>query len=191
MTFDGQPMELGNLTPAERATYAEITRQPAYSFLSYSWLKACTENLEGHPGFPKNERLLTRALAGLKEFNLVKRIPSPDNSAWYWPAERWGLLTEESQHELISPGYRARSVRGSVTLLLAGPEVFKNDARRRVFPPPPLPKTQALSPSWEVRPRQHRDIRLKHPIAMPESFRSVLTGGIRFVVLTFGPSAVP
>jgi hypothetical protein len=190
MRRDGHAMEKGNLTPDELGIYEEIERRPANELLSYAWLRGRLESVPLAPGYPRNERLLNRALRKLQEFEMVTRVGSSDRSAWYLLTARWREIPSETQRELSWARFPARSVDGSYSVLAIGPECYPAEPRSRIFKPVPItgePTSTSMSLgnlTFEVGPNESREFRLDPPISAG-GYYTRYGAGVRFAHLTY------
>lgn len=185
-------MESGNLTPDERGLCEEFLHGPPNELRSYAWLKKCLKNLPARPGYPRNERLLNRALSRLQRDGLVTRLGSSDRSAWYLLTERWAMIPTDIQRELAWKKFPARSVDGSLTILALGPECYPESVRNVLFKTvePSTTGEGASQPAlrFDVGAGESKHFAIDPPLQVGQ-YSSAFSGGLKYALLTFAPDA--
>lgn len=128
------------LTSGERAVLFEIGRQfEGCAFVSYSWLRMCTEPDAGatRPDYPSNDRTLNRAVTQLVNREFVKRLRTQDRGSFHGLIETWNRLTPEIQNEIVTKDMEARGTKTEVSFLILGPAALPDDLRRKIWGGPP------------------------------------------------------
>ncbi len=128
--------DLESLTRAERAVLYEIERQwSGCAFVSYAWLRMCTEPdaRATRPDYPSNDRTLNRAVTQLEKRGFIHRIRTQDRGTYHGLVETWNRLSAEIQSDVTLRTRLARGSKTDVTILVLGPAALPEDLKKKVW----------------------------------------------------------
>lgn len=136
------------LTSAERAVLYEVERQwCGCAFVSYAWLRMCTEPdaRATRPDYPSNDRTLNRAVTQLERRGFIHRVRTQDRGTYHGLVETWDRLSEEIRSDVTLKARLARGSKADVTILVLGPPALPDDLRKMVWGEPVGPATPGVA----------------------------------------------